>query len=330
MERLLAFIGLNEVLWEDERFAIPSFVSHENLKASLHRCHLLSPPWLWAKEDGKYVIVDGFKRLHWLKEKARERLECFVFPEKTDPAQLLLRRIEAKLLGPLNMAEKAQIIFKLAGILEHEEILTTFFPVLNIPPRPDSIEKWCRLAAGSEGLLEAIAVEDIGERPALELIDWEEGAPKEAISILRTLRCSVSIQMEILERVTEVALGQNKRRSEILSNEEIQQIVHHPQYNHRQKTQLLRNLLYRWRFPRLKTREERFEQELAEARLPSSIRLIPPRFFEGEQWQLQISFQSPRELQELLENAENLARSSRLRKILEPTSLLSKNQLKGP
>lgn len=320
MEGFLAPVALRKIDWEDQSFAVRSFASADFLKASVNRYGMLSPPWVVEKEGEAYTVVDGFKRLRLLCEAGTERAECFVFPEATDRNRLLLQRIEGKLFGsPLNPAEKAQIVSKLVAVLPVERVLREFFPLLRLPPRPEMIEKWCRLAIEDEALLESTASEVICERAALELTDWEEEARRKAVRLLKILRCSASIQLEILERITEIALGQNRERSDILNASQIREILDHSQWNHRQKTQALRDLLYRFRFPKLSAREGRFEAELAKARLPQAVRLIPPRFFEGDQWQLQLSFHHPEELQALLEKTKAFAHSPKLPEIMKPT-----------
>ncbi len=315
-----ASIDLNQLDWEDERFEIKSFVSSQELEASLERCGLLFSPWLWEKNRGEYVIVDGFKRLKWLKNKGEGDVECLVFQKDSDPLRLLLQRIEGKLSGPpLNPAEKARIVAMLEPSIPREEILRVFLPALGIPSRPDAVKKQLLLAASSERLLGAVASGEIVDRAAIELVSWEEEqeAREEAVAILRLLRCSASIQMEILERATEIARGRDKGRVEILRDPEIQSICAQPRMNHREKTQAVRDLLNRMRFPRLKAREERFRRDIEAASLPEAMRLDPPPSFEGERWRLQLAFSDPEELRALLDQAQAFAVSQSLKDIME-------------
>jgi len=148
-------------------------------------------------------------------------------------------------------------------------------------------------------------------------VNWEAEAQRPMLALLSELRCSASIQVEVLERTTEIAFGREQGRADLLQDPELITIMSDSRRNHRQKTQALRELLARWRFPRLKAREERFAREMAAASLPRSMRLAPPPYFEGEQWQLQASFSSPEELEAILDEARSFARSSKLRTIME-------------
>jgi hypothetical protein len=316
--RLLA-VPLDRLDWQDRSFAIRSFTRTDQLQASLQRCGLLFPPWVVHSAEDRWIIADGFKRLKWLRAHSLEPVECLAFPAATERTPLLLRRLEAKVLGsPLNLAEKAQIVARLASVLPHQQVLADYFPLLNLAPRPAAIEKWCALARSEDFLLAAIATENVGERAALELIDWDSAARENLIALLCELRCSSSIQLEIIERITEVALGQGRVPMDMLRAPELQAILQNPDQNHRQKTQALRDLLHRWRFPRLWARQQRFAEDLAKARLPVDIRLQPPPAFEGNTWQVQIHFSSPEKLRGSAAALAELAGSPQLLAMISP------------
>ena len=134
MESRLLRVRLDDLDWEDRSFALHSFTRADHLRDSIKRRGVLFPPWL-LQTAARYVIVDGLKRLTALRELSADGCDCLVFPETSDPVRLLLRRVEARLFGaPLNPAEKAQIIAKLAQVLPEEQILAEYFP-LSANPR---------------------------------------------------------------------------------------------------------------------------------------------------------------------------------------------------
>jgi ParB family chromosome partitioning protein len=301
--------SLDDIDWNDRRFEILSFTSHQMLEESLEELGILSPPWLWA-HGGKLIIVNGFKRLHLLRKSLGAHTVCIVYPADSDESNLLARRVHEKWFhGALNTAEKAQLVLKLAERFTPDHIAASFFQklTLNGPPL-EVIAKWRRLATAGEALLQAAASEAISERSALELATWPEEARARVLAVLCDLQCSASIQAEILERVTEIGKRESIGRAEVLRGPEVDAIMSADQ-NRRQKTQALRDLLTLRRFPRLKAREQRFIRELAEAHLPGSVRLNPPPSFEGDRWTLNISFADPAGLCTLLNGAEKFARS---------------------
>jgi ParB family transcriptional regulator, chromosome partitioning protein len=316
MPASLTSVGLNEVDLEDDRFAIQSFLPHTRLMNSLDRRGILSPVWLWERTERKGIVVDGFKRLEWAKEKGLERIPCSVFPKQVSAEEMMLNRVEGKLFGPpLNVAEKAQIVSNGVQTLPRQHLMEYLLPALGIAPRLEVMKKWCLLADAGAPFLESLVAHGIHDRAALELAGWEEERT-EGLALLTSLRCTASIQMEIVERVKEIALREHREKSAVLRREELKDLLTEPDMNHRQKTEAVRTLLSRWRFPRLRAREERFAGEWAAASLPRAIRMMPPAAFEGERWQLQVAFSSPEELRELLQEVIDFADSSRLGSII--------------
>ena len=310
MQAFHADLRLDELDWEDETFAIRGFLPYDRLEISLEQHGMISRPWAWAKEDQKYAIIDGFKRLGWARQKGMEQVPCLVFPAACSHREVLVLRVEGKLFGPpLNPAEKAQIVAQLARAMPYQFISGRTLAALGIPQRDKALAGWCGLSEAGEDLLKAAASGEISERTALELSTWSEVERGEILAVLKALRSSASIQMEVAERVREIALRDGRQRLVVLRHPEFQAILRERHSNHRQKTEALRALLTRWRFPRLSAREERFIRQWNAASLPRAIRLAPPPAFEGERWQLQVTFTSPQDLQKLLENATDFAGS---------------------
>lgn len=306
-------VKLADLLWTDETFAVPSFVPADNLRDSLQRFGVLQPPWLWRRAGGKSVIVDGFKRLRWARQTGAQEVECRIFPVDAGLGELLLRRVENKLFGPpLNTAEKAQLVYKLSLHAPQRQMLDLNLPHLGIAARPEVLEKWRRLAMSDEHLLAAAAQGRVCERAALELAEWEDGPRSRMVALLSELRCSASIQLELIERVREIALREDAGLQQVLEDEGVERVLSCAEMNHRQKTEALRKFLYARRYPRIRAREERFQQGLAALALPAGVAVLPPPGFEGKDWQLRLQFASNDELRQSLAHLQHLLSSTDL------------------
>lgn len=312
-------IDFGELDWEDGTFAVLPHSSDNRLEESLERFGILQPPWVLERAGEKPVIVDGFKRLRSLSRRGYSSATCLVFPIGSDTRQIWLRRIEGKFFGPpLNLAEKAQLAARLAMLPDMDGTCAALLSRLGISSKSDSLAKWVRLASAGDLLLSAASAEEVCERAAMELLEWDEGARQKMIALLRDLRCSASIQVEIIERVREIAQRDGKLKVEAMNDPDFEAIVCDPRTNHREKTRDLRAYLDRRRFPRLAAKTVRFGERLALLRLPGAIRLIPPPSFEGERWMLQISFSNPAELLGLLDEVQSRAASDSLSKLMDP------------
>ncbi len=312
-------LTINDLDWQDRTFALFALEPSAELRISLQRHGILSPPWIWQKPNGSRVIVDGFKRLFWARREGLKTFECRIFPQDYDPARLMIERAAVKLSGaPLNTAEKSQLIARLTDHLSQQELLRLYLPRLGIPAKPGAIGKWVRLAASPQELLTAAACDDICERAALQLADWEGESQKSMVALLKQLRCSSSIQCEILDRVKEIALRDSIRKEQVLTDPAITDIILDETVNHREKTRLVRARLYRRRYPRVAAREERFVRDMNAAGLPSNVKILPPPSFEGATWQLQLYFQNPQQLMEMLQDLKHSVSSGRFAALIRP------------
>lgn len=177
---------------------------------------------------------------------------------------------------------------------------------------------WAGLTLEVPEIQEILASGDLAERAAVEIANWDRESRAAILAVLQMLRCSSSIQLEIIERIDEIAIRENKAKAEIMNDPNFESILSDGHLNHRQKTQAVRELLGRLRFPILRAREQRFLESVESLSLPSSIRIVPPPAFEGNNWRMELSFSSAERLRDLLGTASEVAASGRLDGVLDP------------
>ncbi len=234
-----------------------------------------------------------------------------VLPPDVSERELWRIRIQTLLFGPpLNGAQKADAVTGLNSRFSPEEIRLEFFPLLQIPQRSHGIEPWRLLSAQDTRFLRAVAREEISERVALELVRWEPEAFHEIADTLLEIKCSASIQWEIVERISEIAVREETSHTQVLASIKKNLIAQADDTDHRRKTAILRDILTRRRLPRLKAKEERLHGLLKKAALPAGLRVLHPPFFEGCNWQVHLHFDSQERFRELIDACMRLSRSS--------------------
>jgi len=308
----LRFVTLTEIDLDDGCFEIRRFTASPRLQESLGRFGILDPPWL-RKRSGGYMVVDGFQRLRWAKENGERGAVCGIFPEDCQACEIWMRRIEKKIFErEIDLAEKAQIMCTLVELFPPEEIPRFFLTGLNVANRPDVLRKWALLSAGGSNILEILASGAVAERAALEVAGWDKRSRDSVLPVLQALRCSASIQVEIVENINEIAVREGKAGADIVESPRAREILGSKELNRRQKTQALRELLGELRRPRLSARQKRFQRDIEAFGLPPEVRVIPPVFFEGSHWKMELSFTGLEELRKILDYAGSLAKSDRL------------------
>ncbi|MGC9194270.1 MAG: hypothetical protein ACP5IL_02310 [Syntrophobacteraceae bacterium] len=312
----LRFVALSEIDLDDGSFGVPNFCDCPRLRDSLGRFGILDPVWL-CETSARFIVADGFKRLGWAKENRSHAVPCLIFQKDWDVRDIWTRRIEKKIFeGEINPAEKVRIIGVLAELFGPGEIPGLFLSSLRVAGRRETIEKWVKLSFKGSQMLQALGGGELCERAAIEIADWEQTESDLVLSLLRDLRCSASIQVEIVERVKEIALREEKSRAEVLAMDTFGEVMSSRELNHREKTQLIRDFLTELRYPRLSSRRKRFEQDVEALGLPRGARLLAPEAFEGGGWQMQLSFTRGEELRKIFRAALPLVESERLEEIL--------------
>ena len=272
-----------------------------------------------CKKGCEHIVVDGFKRLRWAKEHGTPGAICHVFTEDCDARELWTRRIEKKIFErEINLAEKAQIISTLLRLFQPAEIPRLFLSGLNVANRPEVLRNWVLLSAMGPETLELLASGAIAERAALEVAGWDKRSRDSVLPVLQTLRCSASIQVEIVEHINEIAMRDQKAGADILETPHARKIVESKDLNHRQKTLALRGFLSELRHPRLSSRQKRFQRQIESLGLPSDARIIPPVAFEGNNWKMELSFTGPEGLRKVFDSTRPLVESDRLDIIFKP------------
>jgi ParB family chromosome partitioning protein len=312
------FITLAEIDLTDRTFEIGEFAAATRLNESLARFGILDAPWL-CRKGGEHIVIDGFKRLRWAKENGTRGTVCRMFPEDYGTREIWTQRIEKKIFErEINLAEKAQIISTLLEVFRPEEIPRFFLSELKVSNRPEVLRNWALLSTWRPEDLQILASGAIAERAAFETAGWDEGSRDSVLRVLQALRCSASIQVEIVESIGEIAIREEKAGADVIDAPGAREIIGAKGLNHRQKTQALRKFLFELRHPRLSSRQRRFKQESEGVGLPAEVKIIPPPAFEGSSWRLELSFTGVRELCKILESTRPIVQSGRLDAILKP------------
>ena len=314
-------VPLTSVDWDDLRFAIESHRPEDAIESSVSRHGILTPPWVLEAKADKVAIVDGFKRMRYLREGGEREVVCAVFPAHLSPRDLWAWRLETRLFGPPpNPAEKARVAAILADSPLEASSVRRLLDGFGLPQHTQSLARWTRLAQSETALLQAAARGIVHERAALELAGWSLPPEDRAglISLLEHLRCSASIQVEIIEGFRDIGMRLKQTVGGLLRRTEVRDILGHPEWGHREKTQALREWLDETRLPRLKARERLFKVRLRRTPPPAGTTVVPPPSFEGSQWRLEVAFSSGEELRGRLGQLRAWADSEGFKALLMP------------
>jgi len=276
-------ISIEEIDFENETLRISEEVVSAPLIASIREIGQLNPVVL-LKENLRYIIVCGFRRLHALRRmnisKVLTRILEGKAPDSPDVFDLALwDNISHRDLDPL---EKARVLFKLKNdfgvsdrvliqvylprihLKPHEQVLRTHMMLHESHPDCRRYFKEGRLTQASLEYLSAIAV-----------------SSRETIaSSMREIRMSASLQRKFFSLLDDLSAMTGTEPGNPLKNPQILGVLNDARLSPSERGEKVYAILYRFRYPRVSEAEESFMERKQSLGLPGSVRITADPYFE--------------------------------------------------
>ena len=287
----------------------------EPLKASIDKFGLLNPPYLLKNSDGTFTVVAGYRRLLAVRELGWPDILCQIIPDALPPLEALLLNLNDNLIHrQLNNIEKGMVLTSLNRFLEEEEIIRDFMPTLCIPANTQTLRLFLGLQELEESIQISVAMERLSLRVAGLMLGIVRDDRLRINDLFTSLRFSFNQQWKTTQWIMEIAKREGLSIKEVLDKGDIIGVLNNDRINNPQKVKLLVMVLRSMRFPSLLEAERLFREGLSDLRLPSGVKIIPPPFFEGIDYKLEIVFTKGEGLKK---NLTELSRLSGLERVTD-------------
>lgn len=313
-------ISLDQIDFDDRSYIITFEPSLSALAQSIERIGLLHPPILEKKTSARYRIVCGLKRLLVLRQ-----LKIFDCPamicHSRDDAPTLDRLVLAfyENLGTrqLNLIEKADFVYKMTCVfgVTRQEMLDTYFPLLELGANPQVLERLLALNDLEDYLKQAVIEETITVDMALSLLKRTAAERRSLFDLFQMLRLGTNRQKDLFKLLRDLSAIADQPIPQLLAAPTIAAILNNPEMDPGLKSQRLREQLIRLRYPHLARADENFHQLKRSLKLPPSIILHPPPFFESNRFKLELQFKDAREFRKLMATLTAIAETNQLEAI---------------
>jgi ParB-like chromosome segregation protein Spo0J len=284
----------------------------ERLVASLREVGLLNPPWLRSQSGGPgFKVVTGTRRLQAAARLGWPEITARLVPEATpDFFCLLVHLFDNAFSRGFNLKEQAGLAVQLLQHSDRETVASRYLPYLGLPPSPAHLTRLVKLAGLEEPWQELAAQGRLALTAGARLAEWDPQDRLAAWPFFKGLRLSQSKQEEFLDQVGLLARREGLAPAGVLAREELRQGLDDPNRTPQEKTAAVRQILYRWVYPRLSAAQAAFATALARIgwKRTSRLRLHPAAAFEGPDYHLEINFRDAPELTELLAEIGRLVR----------------------
>jgi len=315
-------IPLAAIDWEDISCLITYGPLPDRLRRSIQAVGLLQIPLLQARPHGRFRIVSGSRRLLVCRELGLEPITCQILGESLSPEDCLrLAVYDNVATRVLNPVERSLVLAKTLASFPQPQVIGEFMPLLDLEPSIKLLSRYLELQRLEKDMLDALADGRLCERTASALLRLEPTDRRALFALFGEFSFSVSVQEEIIELAMEIGRREGMAPAEVLKADTIEALRREQRRPARHRAEEVRRYLQGRRTPRLTARWERFLKETRELGLPSGVRLVPPRYFEGPHWRLECTFQRGNNLSRTLRSAAVVAEQPEFQRVLEGHSI---------
>ena len=319
MEYVAQKVAASSINVEDKTFIISTVTNSDLLQKSIERVGLLNPPYLYFDSVKQYYqIVCGYRRILACVACGWQEITACVIASGTSRSELFLFSLYDNLAHRvLNPIEQALAAAKLITYFTEDMVMRDYLPLMGLHPTCKTLDHLRCLAALEPAMQDAVVNGTLHEAVAVKLANSGAADRKVFIDLLSQVHLSVSKQEEILAHCNDIALRDGVSYREILYDAAMRQIVEQEKLPRSQKGDQVRARLRKIRFPRLTQREEKFLQQSKRLHLPSGVQIMPPPFFEGQTFRLQIEFDDRKALEDKTAYIMDLIKNNNFNDLLE-------------
>jgi ParB family transcriptional regulator, chromosome partitioning protein len=311
-------IELGRVDSADTTYQISTQKSVEDLKASIRRGGLLSPPLLRSVDAGRLIIVSGFRRISACRELGWDRIDARIVSSAVNDLDCCRLAIADNTNNRvLNTIEQSVAISKLSLFFDDDQILSREVQKSGLHVNPELVKKLKKLTTLYSELLDPIISGVLSLTIALELGNLDRDAALMFLHLFETLKPTLNHQKEMLTMAREISMAGHVPIFQLIKEVIGTDMLDDRNLDRPQKIQTIRDQLQRLRYPEMVRFEKTFQERLQRLNLPESIRLIPPVNFEGTNFTLSFTFQNINQFKSGNEFLCRLANNPDFKKILD-------------
>ena len=315
-------LPVTDIASDDGAFVVTYRPQMQRLLDSVARMGVLTP--LHLRRPGELTplqLVAGSRRLHAAKQVEQATVPALVHEagELSEQQAFLLAVHDNLACRPFNAVEKARILRRLRHDFQYPDAALTeqFCPLLDLPPRADTLHAYCTLTTLDDAL-QAATVEYALPVDVAVWVGGLEAADRQAVLPLFTgMQLGSNRAQECAAYIDEVCQRDACSAAALFERLGIPALLADPQRSGPQKREAVRHALRQARYPQLTAHEQRYRKAVRRLRLPPAIALRPPPYFENRQYQVSFSFDRRQELRHAAQRLLDAADSDAMDELFE-------------
>lgn len=310
-------VSVTRINLADKTYQVSSPCDSLHLTGSLEAIGLINPPIL-LQDGKKFKIISGFRRIMAIRQLGWPELSARILTDQASHLTCVQIAIaENSYLRDLDLVEQARALQLLKSCIPDQGDLIASAMKLGLPLNPSLIEKLDMVNGMNSVLRHGLTIGAIALPAALKLYHWDDhDAARQMGQLLIELNMSLNRQREMIEWIEGILARESIKSNNILESLGIDKILENRNYDRRQKTDTIRSLLKKRRYPAIADMEIRYHAMTKKITLPAGCQLLPPSFFEGTVFSVTIEFSTLSQLNERLDGLKRMSQEKELQRLL--------------
>jgi ParB-like chromosome segregation protein Spo0J len=321
MAPVFRHVPLPEIASDDHTFIVTYRPEMQALQRSVAHVGVLTPLHLRQPSDqAPLQVVCGSKRLLACQQTGHTSVPALIYSAAAlSERQAFLLALHDNLgCRALNTVEKGRMLLRLQHFgYPPETLLQEFCPLLDLPPRAETLEAYGRLVTLEDSLQAAVVEGSLPLETALWIGMYAAEDRQALLAVFTGLKVGSNRAREFVTYVDEICQRDACAPADLLQALGVPALLTATQLSGPQKLESVRRVLRQARYPQLSSYEQRCQEATRRLRLPPQISLRPPPYFEGQQYQVTLSFSQRQELQQYAQRLLDAAQHEALDTLLE-------------
>ncbi len=271
----------------------------DQITGSIQKVGLINRPIIKREQD-RFIIVTGFKRILALKRLGWDKVEGHVIKQDIPSLECLLISLYDNITTRnFNHVEKAIILSRLSEYLPLEQIIQEYMPLLGLSKHRPILDMYLWIDRGVGDDLKMLIVREKLSIKALRLLfEWNirEEDLKIYAYILNNLKLSFNQQIQFIEYSYDICREKHIGLRQFLEASGINDVIENASLSSHDKIKRVMDILRQKRFPKLYNAERKFYEKVKKIGLPMGVSISAPLYFEAPHYKMLISFRDGKEL----------------------------------
>ncbi len=319
----LVEIPLNSILVEESLFNLKKTIFSEDmltdtLKNSFRSLGVLEPVLLYKYRDKEIHLIDGRKRIEFLRDKGQEKVRALLLPESISLNELfsyILYQKKTQILeSTINTIQFIKKVSEICG--DTDWIIRNICIPLRIKPHKKLFEEIETITGLPYEVRRFFHEKRFSYKQILNLSYYPHEILTTVLSWRGDIYLTASLFEEIVVLLKDILKANRTSIEEFLSEPKVKDIFK-AEAPPKKRTEALREFLFKKRYPILVETNENIKQAIEEIGLPENIDIYWDRTLENKELIVKLKISLPEELIQSLDLLRQRKTTEKILRILD-------------